>query len=526
MLLCASSEAQYNSRRKTPMDPNRPMQQPTQIPNQPQPQPPQFAQQPPAMPAQPVHPPVMQPGKKKSKKGLILAGMLGIALLGGGGFVAAQQLMNNPARVWERALGNSARAIDTLSETAQSQPEGMKLNGSFSLSTPLAADGTMTSHTFGGNGTASFNAGFAGLRLNGDMRFITTDGADYPDAYIRLTGLESVESLLSGFIPASEAEDIQPITDFLQEANDQWYTVDRTLVASFLEGAGGLEITEQDSLEFMAALRGVFDEYVFTTDSSVSVFDVVEEGVKDDFEGTATYRYRVGLQQENTKDMLRSLKNALRDTKFKDILEDAAAQSYDELFDLESVFEIVDSIDAENSTADVWVEESGKYIRNVRFYTGDYGSTDTSYVDISVPYEGGDTVPLQAKITLAEEGATGTVTFGLDMQPSTNEERLWFDVDVDGAGEDIALKGEINATYTDEQVDVSVPEDAKNIYELIGSLGEVYNDTLDPTLQNELVQPIDPDSLQFDDTEVDVLGDFIDLGELLGVDPPLPSTEL
>ena len=463
--------------------PQQPVQPQKQVP-----QPETPASIPPSPPVQPTQP--MNPVPKKSPKGRLIIGAVVAAVLVGGGVVAAMGFMNSPAKVWERAVGNTQKGIERFIELSEEPSDGMKIDGALSVSAPLAVDGSVSGHFYKGSGVMTMDIGAAGFRVDGEVRSVSVENSDNPDVYVKLDGLEAVASLLglaTGGLSAPDDE-VDSLSGTLSEINNQWYVIDHTLLDQALASAtgegGAPELTDEDVDQISMKIMQVASDYLFTTDADSVVVEVLEEYGKEDFEGTSTQKYKAGLNKENLKKMITALRDTLADTKLAELITDGTDQSYEEITNLDQMFKELDRQDFSRATADIWVEASGKYVRNIRIYPVE-DSKDSSYLDFAIPFEGGDTVPLVVRATIDQDDTKGVVSLGIDVNSQTADTRFWSDVDVDlGLGQQFVLQSELNITRTDESIDVQKPEGAKNIYELL----PVLSGALDPALTG----PSDP----------------------------------
>ncbi len=413
----------------------------------------------------------------RKSKFILLGIILAVFLVGGGAAAYVQFIADSPDKAWECAMSSTAKGLDKLVELSKVQSDKSKIEGTFSMSAPVAADGSVKAIWNGSNGLITGDLGVGGVRGNMEVRATAVENSEYPDMYIKVTGLEALGSLVD--------EDTRGL---LAQANDQWYVLDHTFFGQYVAEASAstsTQLTEEDVEQAMQAVMGVVKDRLLTTDPQKAVLEVREELGKEDFEGTPTYKYKVGLHEQHFKEFLTALKESLKDSKLAAFMAEVSGMSYDELLNLEDIMKQIDEVDYSTATADVWVQEDGKYIRNVRFYAQENNNT----IDIGVPYEGGDTVPITFKVTVDDDTSKGTVQFGWEINQNTAASRLWADMDLTENGTRAAMKGEMTVGPTDETITVEKPEGAKSVYELLG-----------PIFQNALGSSLDDsDEILFDD---------------------------
>lgn len=460
---------------------------------------PQYAMPPVITPVNPK-----KPGKKKF---MFIAVLAGIFLVGGSAAGYMQFVQNNPEKIWERALNSTSRSLDALiEERSKVTATGSKIDGSFSITSPIAADGTMKGQSKGSDGTFSMSFGVAGVRVDGEMITKSVEGSETPDLYFKLKGLDSISAILSSFGVDETSTGGLFSPDALAAVNDTWYVVDHTLINQAVASTGSssdMSLSEADIKEIATAISRVLKDTVFTANDK-AVLNVVEELGQEKFEDTEAYKYKVGINKENLKNMLTQLKEALKETKLKQLIASESTMSYDELFDIDELFKQIDSADMANTTADVWVEKNGAFVRNIRFYP-EQDKKDTNYLDIGIPYKGGDLIPIVVKATIADESMNGTLAFGMDLKKTSTQTRFWMSVKGDTPdGTAISADGDMSLEPSNDDISVEKPADARNVYELLGVFGGLMGA---PTGADQLFDPtsIDPsllDSLPVDDSEI------------------------
>ena len=451
----------------SPQNAAQPQLQPQLQPSTPQPQPQMYGPQ----PQQIVQFPAMaepQPKRKGFKLKLAAVCVLASLLLFGGSAAAyVQVVVNSPENVWERAMSSTSKGLDAISQSySESKDKPKKLDATFKATSPFTADGSLHMMADEKNASMTLDAGAAGTRLNGEVRLIDSGASDYPDIYFQVKGLNAIGSLL-GF----GGGDLAQLSELLNSADGQWYSVDHTLLDQMANQAGSSdskmpELSQDDLNKIAEAFMGVTKNDLLSTDANKAVFEVAKKVGKEDFEGTSTYRYEVAVNKDHLKAFLTDLKTSLGTTKLSDVVAGVSGKSYNDAINLDEIFRSIDSQDFSNAKADVWAEASGRYIRNIRIYPV-ADSKDKNYLDIGLPYKGGDIIPLVIKATIDEDGSKGTVTSGLEYNKANSEMHGYANFDVTDTDQTVKLEYDYTVKNA-EAPKVTVPDGAKNAMELLG----------------------------------------------------------
>lgn len=415
--------------------------------------------------------------QQPSKKGFSKLKFVGlgifvfILLLGGSGAAYMQFIYNSPEKVWARALESSQKGLDSIAQKAsENAQKAQKIDGTFKMSSPTVVDGSLHMLTNEQSAEMTMDIGAMGARVNADVRLVDVAASEMPDIYLKLDGLKSVSSLLSVGGP-----ELEQYSQLIESVDGQWYVVDHTvfdqLVASGYQSGGMPSLSNEDIKAMYAALLTVIRDDLLSSDPNKAVFEVVKTIGKEDFEGTSTYHYEVGVNKEHLKSFLSDLKTAMAATKFAELVASASGKSYEEAINLEEFFKSIDKQDFSNAKADVWVESNGKYIRNIRLYPVN-GDKDKNRLDIAIPYAGGEAVPLAVKATFDDDGMVGTTSSGIDFNTSTGDMHGWGKADFTYDTETtVNFEYDLTAKATDDTPNSDKPSDAKNFMELFGAMG-------------------------------------------------------
>ncbi len=406
----------------------------------------------PAASSVPASKPPLGGGKKLfGKIGVIPAAVIAAFVLIGGtsaayfGFV----LPNQPDNIWKTALSNTAKGYDKLVEYADDQKDvkGGKVKGTFKFeSRDVVVDGNIDGAYDDKSSNVKLDAGAAGTRVNFTILTNIPAGATTPDIYLKADGLAAVGELLGGGDPAA--------AQYFSELDGKFYFIDHTLIDQFAKSAQQSnsdfpQLTPEDVKAIGETVGKVNRDYLFTTDESNAVFKVKTAVGKETFEGRETYHFKVGYDKENLKEYMAKLKEALKQTKIKDLITD---ESFDQ------AIKDIDKLDG-NGEADVWVDMKTKLIRTVRFTD----TKDNTTLDIGLLHDGGDDFPFY--LTVKE--ADNDFTIKLSLNAKTNVATI----DVNGAFKDASENSKFTAKLTfepsNDAVEFKKPEGAESMSDLL-----------------------------------------------------------
>lgn len=425
-------------------------------------------------PAEPVQQPVTatQPApattqkvKKPRSKWLMPAALAGVLVLGGGAAAYVGVIQQSPENIWKKSMSATSKGLEELANKSSADTrKGMVFDGDFKLEKPAVIEASLEGKSYENDAAMTMSVAASGVRVNGEIRTKTAENSENPDLYMKVTGLDNLDSLAAGL-------GVDPsVATLLAEVNDQWYMIDHTLLDQATASAGDTtSLTPEDAKVISEKLTTVMRERLFTDDASKAVVTVTENVGKEDFEGANTYHYKVKMNKETTKDFVTALKDALKETKFKDlVLMGDTSKSFEEAIGFDGMIESIEDTNFDNAKADVWVDMKTKFVRNVRIALEEGAS-----LDIGMPYDGGSTIPFKIKITGDDDEAKGGLTLSMSINKDNLDTELGLDVDIDYKDEfnaDVKMGGKMMLKATDDKVNVDTPEGAKNILELVGGL--------------------------------------------------------
>lgn len=405
-------------------------------------------------------PPPQTSGKKK-KLFLVSAVAVLVLLTGSAAAYFGVYLPNSPDNIWKKAMENTSRGYDKLTESAQKQQEakGANIKGTYKLDTKdVVVDGNIDSKVSGRNADVKFDAGAAGSRLNFNLVTNVPDGSSNPDLYLKINGLKGIDKLLG----AESAGLGQALASF----DDQWYVVDHTLfdqiekeAAKTSGGRGQLEaLNQKDIAKIAEAAAKANKEYLFTTDANKAVLTVKQKVGKEKFDNRDAYHYKVGYNKEHLKAYLAAQRDALKDTALKGYI------SEDEF---NNAIKEVDKMKAD-SQADVWVDLETKLVRNVRF-TSDSKNEQT--IDIGQKYNGkGDEVPFVLSLTSKQKNNEGTISLTLTPNTKSNVVKALVEGNGKVEGANTTFKADMTITPSNDEVKFEKPANTKSLMEAVGEL--------------------------------------------------------
>lgn len=402
------------------------------------------------------------PKPKKKRLTLILIILAALFVLGGGATAAFGFVYLKPENVWQRSLNRTADTFEAIAKGLENYSDsGSKLKGSLNIGGQYNLDGTLEGQSKGNNGYVKADLGASGVRANLEMRTLAAENSDVPDVYLKVSGLEGLDTLLG-----SEGAGVG---DYLSGFNDQWYFLDHTLFEGQLN-----EKTTLSADDIKGIREGVMKankEHLFNAEKDKGVFEIRKKYGKEKFEGLSTLKFRVGLNKEGLKGYVTSLRDNLKDTKLKDFAPEG--QTFEEWLDFDGMIKEIDAADFSKSEdeADVWVDQYRSFIRNVRFAeTGDVDQNNTGTVDFGFPYKGGDEYPFVLSVNGKDNGDDMKGTFSAIYNAKSGVLELKAEGSLASDGTTNTLTASLSSTPSNDDVKVEKPEGAKNLLELASQL--------------------------------------------------------
>ena len=243
-----------------------------------------------------------------------------------------------------------------------------------------------------------------------EFRFLSGDEDVAPRLFLKFSDLT---------FPAQIEEDAeQELTKSLDEIEGVWWLLDfQELLdeGTFTDGdAQSLDLSQQLSQQeleqfFLIAINAL-REYVFTDDVDKMVFQMDEKLGEEDFNGVASHKYSVTVNEDNLEAYITQLRDEFIETEYwQKINKDANIDLTEEFSNL-NIKEMVEEF-SEDTKVEVWVDDETGVLRNLRISDGDKESESFgSYLDFGVSVED-DVMSLSLKLE----------TFDLWSQCSTDD---------------------------------------------------------------------------------------------------------
>ena len=243
-----------------------------------------------------------------------------------------------------------------------------------------------------------------------EFRFLSGDEDVAPRLFLKFSDLT---------FPAQIEEDAdQELTKSLDEIEGVWWLLDfQELLdeGTFTDGdAQSLDLSQQLSQQeleqfFLIAINAL-REYVFTDDVDKMVFQMDEKLGEEDFNGVASHKYSVTVNEDNLEAYITQLRDEFIETDYwQKINKDANIDLTEEFSNL-NIKEMVEEF-SEDTKVEVWVDDETGVLRNLRISDGDKESESFgSYLDFGVSIED-DVMSLSLKLE----------TFDLWSQCSTDD---------------------------------------------------------------------------------------------------------
>ncbi len=439
--------------------------------------------------------------RRKRKFSLFLPLIIFAVFLLVGGAAAYILVQKTPEEKFASALANTSNAIEKVI-TMERNTSAVDIDGGFSVTSPIVADGSINGRWQESSGSLEGQLNALGAQVDAEVRAIVPEGALAPDVYINVSGLTSVAGLL-GIVGADAPSGVD---SFLSSLDGEWYVVNHTLIESPVsaDDTTQLELTEEEIDDITRQALVPIRERLLSANPETAVFRINEVYGDEQFEGDDTVKMNVGINKDNFIAFVSDYQAVIENTKLKELLQSTSpGSSIDELLafdEFEERLNEIDSVDFENGSADVWVESNGRFIRNIRLYP-DEDNRESNYLDFSLPYEGGDVYPLEMKVRMDEDGSAGALMFGFNFNQVNGNSELLFDVNLEGDSGLVAASGNLVITGTDEPVEVSAPEGATNILEVLqGALNPLQSQ-----LESQLPAGFDSSDFEsVDDVEIQI----------------------
>lgn len=424
------------------------------------------------------------------KQKLVLFIVVAVILSIGGGAVAMNYMQqNNPDYIWKKALDNTSKGFASFATSVtENEKKGGSATGAFKVEQPIAADGNFSANWFNKNVESKSSVGVSGVRATTDIRAIEFEGSDYPDIYVNIAGLESVESLVETSNPS--------LASAINRLNGNWLSIDHTLLEQLEQSTTGtgsavqdpVTLTTDDYRDISNKTSEIISEYLFSSDTETAVITVLDQAVKEDFDGVETFKYNVSINKDNLKKFIEAYKNGIQETRFDEFVVsmDGSGRSFEEIVAVDELLQSVDQLDLDSTKNEMWVDIDQKIIRNLRITPTDQDRVEGGYIEFALPYDGGDVLPFTMRfVSGVTRDTNGTLNVELVAGYNLADQSVNFSFSVVGSTDQEKMKatGTMRVTPSDEEVNPVKPDSAQNIIEFLNSLGVSETDLLQTTDQ-------------------------------------------
>lgn len=409
------------------------------------------------------------PQKNKSKRKLVAAAAAVAVVLAAGGFVFGYYLPNKPENVWKTGINRTGDALGKIVDESTKQENIKKLENS-EIKADLEAkgggadfSGTLTAKTDKNSTDGKLDVKFSaqGQQQNITAKFLSEykEGESLPDSYINVTGLKAlgVDMFVPG-ISNYEGKWIEISADYIRSLDSELAKEDKSNTEN---------ISAEDVASAAKAATEVTNQYVFTTDPANAVLENPEFVGKEDLDGT-TYRYKVGINEQNAKNYCKALSERLiNEAIYKKVTNVKDSQKQAKIDEAKKSCEQEDYSDTKGRKFDVWIDGKYKLLRKVKFTDKD---NDKNYLELGQVYKGGDELTFFFASHTEESNSTTDIDgrFEANIKQSTSSG----EVKAKTTGNS-AFEGKItfSAKPTEGEVNIEKPAGAVKFQDMLKKLG-------------------------------------------------------
>lgn len=404
------------------------------------------------------------PPAKKSKKLPLIAGIVALVLVVGGGYTFGLYLPAQPNNVYKAGLSRSGKAADALVKYGTSQQSLLQKQGAkFDITTNVKSSGgsfdlaAKGAYDMNANVDAQITADVMGSKLSANIRSISSGKGATPDLYLQVNGAASLLKS-TGF-------------NGLSSLDGQWISIDHTLLDSYkseLSKNITADTTKQPTraqvTDAITKVQAVNKQYLFTTDSTKAVLKDPKFVAKEQLSGHQAYHYTVGYDKAHLASYLQAVANAIDTSSLGPWIK--STNDGKALGDSQSFKDSITQINKANAnyTFGLWVDAKTKLIAQLKFADPkDAANT----VAISQQYTGGTKYPFTLDFASKADQETSSGHIGFTLDTRTNA------VTFDGKGSlgstgSFTFSGSLQPTS--EAVKPQVPTGAKPITDVINQL--------------------------------------------------------
>ncbi len=404
-----------------------------------------------------------------SRKRLPLLVLLAVLLLSTGG-VLAFYVPNRPENVWKSGLNNTGKAIDSLvtKATDQKQLSSLKtseLTGDLTIKTKLiSGTGTFAAKLDDKNSDSNLTVNLqssdpadkTSAKLGADLLTQQNGTAEFPNAYVRLTGMNlvGIDALLPG-VSKYDNKWIFLSSDFLKQH------MQKSTAAAF---DASKRPSAQDVADFAKTVSGVTKQYVFSADANKAVLNQKSFVGKEMLDGASAYHYTATVNKQHAADYCKALVVSVAQTNlFKKMVvaDERAKQQTSMTKDCQAQTDRIN----QNETIDVWVDAKYKVISKIRQYNPD---NHKSYTDIGQHYTGGN--QLQLYLKSHDDSPSADLSVDLTLDTSNYTVNGTFNSTSGGSDNAESMTGHFNIKATSKAVQVTTPTGAVKAEDIFKAL--------------------------------------------------------
>ncbi len=389
----------------------------------------------------------------------------------GGAYAYFGVYLQTPDQLWKNSLKNMRDGLTAYADKKPQQKKGAVLSGNLKVTSPVAAEATLSGTVYESNSQSTLRVNVAGVKAALELRTIASSANTSPDVYVLTQGTTQFTPLLASN-PGLAA--------LVATLDGKWLEADHTLLSKVsqqagLSSTGSALPSATDVQDAEKKVAKAMNERLFTDDQTKAVFVRKETVGKEDYNGRKSVHVRVQVNKQHLREFVVSLNEALKSSKLKNwLIGTSDGRDFEKAIGYDELLKKIDAAQIDASTADVWIDTGYVTVRGIRFY--DTPNDKSSYTDIMFDYKGGDEYPFVVHSVAKNSGGTQDVRLGFTVNRVTDKLEISFKgTAADGAGKSIAdASGSISLTPSDKKIDVKKPNGAINISTLLGGiLGQV-----------------------------------------------------
>ena len=406
--------------------------------------------------------------KKKRLSVKLLVPILILLILLGGSAAAYFGYYMNPSVIWQQSLSNMNggynKLISYLNTNSAAHYAGISENGAFTASVGgQQYSGSLTSLTDGGNTTLSAKVDLGVGKLDLEERSIMSPGNQYPDVYLKLSGLKAVDAALGGSLGSQ-----------IDSLDGQWIVIDHNLIADLVNIANKQQqsnpisqLTWSDIYSYLQAASQVNQKYLFTTNKNTAVMTVTKQIGNQTLNGQNTYEYQAALIPAHVQAYYTAMCSALQQSALGAYLQKETGTPVGTSPICTSLEKSAAKIKP-SDTFTVWVNTQTRLISKVRIPDWQSNNPAQNFVDAGLNYRGGNTYPFFFNVNQTSGDFNLTVT----LNSKTNSVNVVLQAHGSASSNtNYNVSGNFSVTPTNNKLTLTAPANATSIITVLNSLG-------------------------------------------------------